>query len=841
MTIPTEKFPVDTVGATAADWQHFAVTLGLRADLVPVVANPDAPFSKHSTLKEKGKTPSEYTRDRKIAGIPKWTSHEASAAQINQWAGDPDLGICVITRSMRAIDVDVVDHALATRVREIIEAFLFAEELPDPALRTRADSSKFLMPIWLLGTYPKRTIRTVHGIIEFLGNGQQFVAMSTHPCGQRYEWNGPGGLPAVDAVPRLTSDQFERLWALLDEQFGTEPAIRQRDVEHADVDAEGRGLDRTIALAQVNDDTIKDLRSAIATLREEADEYGQWIEVGQALKSLEQGGRGDEGADLWHEFSRLSGKYDFDEAEEKWATFDPLDITYRTVFDLAAARGWVNPRSAVALQARVEDRSALEEERRRHQIEENRRLGDGAVRPPAAEIIDLEGALRRFVFLSEGSRVADVFNPHYDLAFADWAATHAASKAEVPQRPRALADGKTKELPPKLVPVSGLWQSNRLRQTAVCRTFKADGPATLLDPDGRFALNSWKPFDRSLHVDDLAAAGIDLFVEQVRFLFGAEADRFLDWLAHIEQFPGVLPHTAWLHVATNFGMGRNWLASVLARVWAGSVASNLDLVDMLDSGFNGRLSRKVLATVDEIREGGRGEQWAHAERLKSLINEETRSINPKYGRRTLEFNACRWLVMSNHISALPIEDRDRRWQVVINEQAPREPAWYSSLYRALDDPRFIAAVATFLRQRDLSGFNPGEKASETQAKAAVVQASKSSIDQWVDLIRAHWPCDVAPSALLAHVLGVADEGGLSPAHRRALERGGIASVGRVVRIDGHPTRLSIVRRKAEWVGRDAGELRAEWERGRAHLDVAIAEGGLRDYLSGAAADAEVAA
>lgn len=349
MTIPTKKFPVDTVGATAADWQHFAVTLGLRADLAPVVANPDAPISEHSKIKEKGKTPSKYTRDREIVGIKGWTSQEASTAQITRWSSDPDLGICVITRRMRAIDVDVTDHALATRVREIIEAFLFAEELPDPALRTRADSSKFLMPIWLLGTYPKRTIRTVHGIIEFLGNGQQFVAVSTHPSGQRYEWNGPGGLPAVDAVPRLTSDQFERLWALLQEQFGTEPERKARRLAGDEVeDDDARCLDRTIALDQINDDTIKDLRSAIATLREEADEYSSWIAVGQALKSLEQGGRGGEASELWHVFSRLSGKYNFDEAEEKWAGFDPLEITYRTVFELASARGWVNPRSATA-------------------------------------------------------------------------------------------------------------------------------------------------------------------------------------------------------------------------------------------------------------------------------------------------------------------------------------------------------------------------------------------------------------------------------------------------------------------------------------------------------------
>jgi hypothetical protein len=231
MSLPQADFPRHDWGATAAAWQHLSVNHGLRADLVPVVANPDAPFSKHSTLKSKGKTPSEYNHRREIVGIKGWPSHEATAAHITRWARDPDLGICVITRRMRAIDVDVTDEAQASAVRRVIvEAFLFAEEhdVQEPALRTRGNSARFLMPIWLDGTYPKRIIRTAHGLIEFLGDGQQFVAVSTHQSGQRYEWNGPGGLPAVDAIPRLSPDQFERLWAMLQERFGVAPGTEAR-------------------------------------------------------------------------------------------------------------------------------------------------------------------------------------------------------------------------------------------------------------------------------------------------------------------------------------------------------------------------------------------------------------------------------------------------------------------------------------------------------------------------------------------------------------------------------------------------------------------------------------
>lgn len=214
-------------GATRAHWQLFSTDLALQRDLLPVVANPDAPISEKSKMRDKGKTPSQYNRDRKVVGIPEWTQHEASDAQVRRWGSDPDLGICVITRRMRALDVDIVDQAQASEVRALIEGFLFAEEIGDgaPPARARGNSPKFLIPIWLDGTYPKRVIRTAHGAIEFLGNGQQFIAVSTHPSGERYEWSE---LPKAHTVPRLTPNQFEVLWSLLQQRFGVAPGIEAR-------------------------------------------------------------------------------------------------------------------------------------------------------------------------------------------------------------------------------------------------------------------------------------------------------------------------------------------------------------------------------------------------------------------------------------------------------------------------------------------------------------------------------------------------------------------------------------------------------------------------------------
>jgi hypothetical protein len=253
-------------------------------------------------------------------------------------------------------------------------------------------------------------------------------------------------------------------------------------------------------------------------------------------------------------------------------------------------------------------------------------------------------------------------------------------------------------------------------------------------------------------------------------------------------------------------------------VWSGGVAANFDMVSMFKSGFNGSLSRKVLAIVDEIREGGRDSQWEHSEKLKSLITEETRTINPKFGRQTVEFNSCRWLMFSNHLSAIPLERGDRRVEVVQLDAEPRDAGYYTELYNALGDRRFIAAVAAHLGQREISHFNPGAHAAMTEAKRSAAMASQTPTALWCELLVEHWPCDLAPSHILAGVLGAGIDGGMNAGHRRALEQVGVEALGSPIKIDGKAHRISLIRNRAKWKGATPAEIRAEWARGLAALD-----------------------
>lgn len=383
--------------------------------------------------------------------------------------------------------------------------------------------------------------------------------------------------------------------------------------------------------------------------------------------------------------------------------------------------------------------------RRRKQQEENMWIGDG-IDLPLAEVVSIEEALERFVFIADGSRVADVLDPRFDLEFIHWARTYAASYKTL--RQSETVDKNTGEVivgKAQRIPVTKLWMNSKDRQTVTARTFKAGGALMERDPEGKRSLNSWRGFNRRDDLTQTELALADDFFNHVHYLFKSHTDRFLDWLAHIEQKPGELPHTAWLHISPQTGKGRNWMASVLTRVWAGNVASNLDLMGMLKTGFNGQLSRKILAVVDEIREGGKAAQWDFAEKLKSTINEDRRVINPKYGRQSVEFNACRWLMFSNSEMAIPLDDSDRRFEVCIDNSEPMPEHYYIKLYELLHEQTFIDAVAHRLRTRDIGNFNPGSRGLMTADKKALIDSSKSEAQEWIERIIAHWPCDFISS------------------------------------------------------------------------------------------------
>jgi len=210
-------------GATPQEWAHFDLVLGLGNDLLPVVSNLEARIAPNSKLKALGKTPSQYNDAHHVVGIADWPNHIASDLNLTRWQREPDYGLCVITRRVRAFDIDIHDHDHAQAVVATITQHLGVT----PPCRWRENSGKVLLAVMIEGDMPKRKIVVEGGMIEFLATGQQFIAAGTHTSGVRYRWRTGevDGLP--EDIPTVTTEQFESLWAVLVERYAIETP-RQR-------------------------------------------------------------------------------------------------------------------------------------------------------------------------------------------------------------------------------------------------------------------------------------------------------------------------------------------------------------------------------------------------------------------------------------------------------------------------------------------------------------------------------------------------------------------------------------------------------------------------------------
>lgn len=360
-----------------------------------------------------------------------------------------------------------------------------------------------------------------------------------------------------------------------------------------------------------------------------------------------------------------------------------------------------------------------------------------------------------------------------------WSAAIGAYAASVYDIPNPLKPHE----PPKQAPCLPAWRRREDRITADVVTWSPKDGEFCAPPDvtngNSRGYNTWKGL-RPLACPPDWQQQVKPFITHIEYLMRVteERDRFVQWLGHIVQHPGELPHTAYLMVTRQTGIGRNLLASMLVRVLRGYVAASVPLDNILAGGKNGMLSQKLLAIVDEVKQGNSEHRWERGERLKKIITETDRDIDEKYGKQRTEFNCCRWLMFSNHYDALPFENNDRRVIVIENPMERKPPDYYAKVYKLVDDPGFIGSVRKYLETVDLRGFNPGDIAPMNAAKTTALAAMTSPVDLAVDEFRKTWKGEIAGRNFIRRYVEQSTGTNVNTNHfTHALQRAGIISWG----------------------------------------------------------------
>lgn len=378
-----------------------------------------------------------------------------------------------------------------------------------------------------------------------------------------------------------------------------------------------------------------------------------------------------------------------------------------------------------------------DEERRRAQIERSVEIGNAvAEEVPLAEFLTPGQMLDRCVHVVAGKRVAilpesETSGEHLRLlTVEEFVEAYGSSGEPAGNGWAAYTRG---------------WRISPRRKTVKDVAMAIGRPRMLTALfGGTPVMNIWTPRERKRP----SARGMQLsgeFWRHVEYLVPIEEERrvFRQWLAHCEQRPAVLPHHGWLMVTESFGVGRNWMAAVLARVWRGEVAPNVNIDTLINGNFNGLISGKRFAIVNECFIDSAAGRHAAESRFRDIITTEEREINQKYGRQYYEWNVLRWLLLTNYWNAMPMPDHDRRLRVVENPKEVRPGDYYARLYAMLEDEELIEAVAYDLATTDLRDFNPGAPPPTNEAKRKVIAAGRSDFETDVLKMLKAWPEDVA--------------------------------------------------------------------------------------------------
>ncbi|TIW67498.1 MAG: hypothetical protein E5V56_05145, partial [Mesorhizobium sp.] len=221
-------------------------------------------------------------------------------------------------------------------------------------------------------------------------------------------------------------------------------------------------------------------------------------------------------------------------------------------------------------------------DRREQQLQADMVIGDDLPTPPLPSIMTLDQMLRDLVHIGFGSQIVHRVSKTI-RSKEDAASEYAASVTEVDTgKVDEDCNPVTKQLQTLV-----LWRRDRNRTSVDQITWQPDKPeiCQALDANGsgQRAYNLWTP-PRLRAAPSNWLEWARPFIDHVAYLVPIEVERvrFLQWLAHIVQRPGELPHTCYLMIATTTGIGRGTLASILTRAFRGYVAANADVGMLLN-------------------------------------------------------------------------------------------------------------------------------------------------------------------------------------------------------------------------------------------------------------------
>jgi hypothetical protein len=270
-----------------------------------------------------------------------WTNYQFKTEDAQRYA---NCGTGLLLGETIAIDIDVSDASLASKVRKLAEKKLGTNapdrigQTPKRALLYGVEGNAFAKLKTRGYHLPNDGPEDKPHAIEILAQGQQLVAYAMHPgTGKPYKWNGAGEPLTVSAseLPRVTRERVEEFIRAADALLAKHGNVVGK------LTALGTDGEAYTSKAGLRAENPALLRSALAVIPNDDESYDDWCYLAYAIK----GALGDDGLNDWMAWSAKSDKHDETESLKTWKAAKPERIGAGTIFHLAKQFGWVRPSS----------------------------------------------------------------------------------------------------------------------------------------------------------------------------------------------------------------------------------------------------------------------------------------------------------------------------------------------------------------------------------------------------------------------------------------------------------------------------------------------------------------
>ena len=210
-------------------------------------------------------------------------------------------------------------------------------------------------------------------------------------------------------------------------------------------------------------------------------------------------------------------------------------------------------------------------------------------------------------------------------------------------------------------------------------------------------------------------------------------EHFVNWLAYCYQERRVST-TAWVMTGVQ-GTGKGvFYTKVIQKIWGQEYADVLK-IDNFEDAYDGNMANKLMIALDEIRMGDSGNPTKALDRLKSLTGNDINSFRHMRQERVQLPCYFNFMIFSNHIDAMLIENGDRRFNVCPPQMvklAVKHPELDNVADKAVEPE--IGLFASFLKYFDCNPIQ-ARTALDNEAKRNMQTRSSTSVMQFFQAIK----------------------------------------------------------------------------------------------------------